>query len=127
VSDNLNIAPLPLPVEIVGGTAPAPAPNTTAEQDRQTAGERLAARTTAPTTTEEEDRKTAGQRRINIIWEVTQAMVTVSITGAEIYAQLHSIQAPMLDAAFFAVTSTYLARTNHTKMGGIGTRLGDTR
>lgn len=71
-------------------------------------------------TTEEQDRKTAGQRRINFIWESTQAFVTVAITFAEIYAQLQSIDSKMLDAAFFAVITTYLARTNHSKIGGVG-------
>lgn len=83
-------------------------------------GRRITDHIVPPTTTAEQDRTTRSQRRINFIWESTQAIVTVAITLSEIYAQLHKISAPMLDAAFFAVTSTYLARTNHTKVGGIG-------
>lgn len=72
-----------------------------------------------PTTTAEQDRVTRSQRRINLIWELTQAGVTAAITSAEIYAQLHGLHSEMLNAAFFAVISTYLARTNHTKVGGV--------
>lgn len=73
----------------------------------------------APTTTAEQDRTTKSQRRINFTWELTQAFVTITITVAEIYAQLNRIDSAMLNAAFFAVISTYLARTNHTKVGGV--------
>lgn len=83
-------------------------------------GRRITDHIVPPTTTAEQDRTTRSQRRINLIWEVTQAFVTASITLAEIYTQLHKIDSAMLNAAFFAVISTYLARTNHTKVGGIG-------
>lgn len=71
------------------------------------------------TTTAEQERTTHSQRRINLIWELTQAFVTAAITAAEIYSQLHRIDSAMLNAAFFAVITTYLARTNHTKVGGV--------
>lgn len=83
-------------------------------------GRRITDAVAAPKTTAEEDRKTAGQRRVNILWEATQAFVTLAITCAEVYAQLNAIDSKMLDAAFFAVISTYLARTNHSKIGGVG-------
>lgn len=67
--------------------------------------------------------KSAGQRRVNIIWEVTQAVVTCLITCAAIYCAVAQIDAQVLNFAFVAVISTYYARTNHTKTGGIG---GDT-
>jgi hypothetical protein len=72
------------------------------------------------TTTAQEDKVTAGQRRINVIWEVTQAVVTILITGAAIYCAMFKIDADVLNFAFVAVISTYYARTNHTKTGGVG-------
>ncbi len=73
----------------------------------------------SPTTTVQEDLVVAGQRRINLIWEFTQAAVTILITGAAIYAALQQVEADVLNFAFVAVISTYYARTNHTKVGGI--------
>lgn len=73
-----------------------------------------------PTTTTEEDRKTAGQRRVNVIWEVTQAIVAISVTLAMIYCVLEKIESPTMASAFTLVLSTYLIRTNHSKTGGVG-------
>ena len=72
-----------------------------------------------PTTTVQEDLVTAGQRRINLIWEWTQAVVTVGITIAAIYCAIFKITADVINYAFIAVVSTYYARTNHTKIGGV--------
>jgi uncharacterized membrane protein len=72
------------------------------------------------TTTVQQDLVTAGQRRINAIWEFTQAIVTILITIAAIYCAIASIDADVLNFAFVAVISTYYARTNHTKIGGVG-------
>ena len=72
-----------------------------------------------PTTTAQQDLVTAGQRRINIIWEITQAVVTVLITGAAIYCAVMGIKSEVLNFAFIAIISTYYARTNHTKVGGV--------
>jgi hypothetical protein len=71
-----------------------------------------------PTTTEAQDKVTAGQRRINAIWEVTQAVVAIMITGAVIYCSIASVNAPILDNAFFLIVSMYFVRTNHTLTGG---------
>ncbi len=62
---------------------------------------------------------TAGQRWINRLWEVTQAIIAVSITGATITAAFKGIESKTLDAGFFAIITMYLARTNHTKTGGV--------
>lgn len=72
-----------------------------------------------PTTTVQQDLIVAGQRRINLIWEFTQAAVTLLITGAAIYCAVKGIDADVLNFAFVAVISTYYARTNHTKIGGV--------
>jgi hypothetical protein len=71
------------------------------------------------TTTLQEDLVTAGQRRINLIWEMTQATVTIMITGAAIFCAVYKLDADVLNFAFVAVISTYYARTNHTKIGGV--------
>jgi len=71
------------------------------------------------TTTHQEDLTTAGQRKINQIWEITQALVTVTITLAAIWCQVHQLESDVLNFAFIAIISTYYARTNHTKIGGV--------
>jgi hypothetical protein len=71
------------------------------------------------TTTAQEDLVTAGQRRINLIWEMTQAVVTIIITVAAVFCAVYKIDADVLNFAFVAVISTYYARTNHTKIGGV--------
>jgi len=70
-------------------------------------------------TTEEEDRHTLGQRRVNIIWEVTQAFIAVSVTLANIYAGLASIESDALHNTFFLVVGFYFGRTNHQRVGGV--------
>lgn len=60
-----------------------------------------------------------GQRHINRIWEYTQAIVTVTITVAAIANALMNIESDVINFAFVAIISTYYARTNHTKIGGI--------
>lgn len=82
----------------------------------------------APTTTEEEDRATVGQRRINLIWEVTQGAIAILVTASTLYvAGKLALQGNgetaaflLLSNVFFVVISTYIQRTNHQKIGGVG-------
>lgn len=74
------------------------------------------------TTTLQEDITTAGQRRINLIWEMTQALVAIQITSAVIYCEIKKIDAEVLINAFFLIVSMYFVRTNHSLTGGIGWR-----
>lgn len=76
--------------------------------------------TLAPRTTEQEDVVTAGQRRVNLIWESVQGAISLGITGAVIYCQINAIQSETLNNAFFFVVATYLQRSNHVRIGGIG-------
>lgn len=62
----------------------------------------------------------AGQRRINLLWESTQAAIALSITWALIYCELKKIDSVVLKNAFFLVVAMYLIRTNHTLTGGVG-------
>jgi hypothetical protein len=90
-------------------------------------------------TTFQEDLTTAGQRKVNLIWEYTQAciavMVVITTMVAGIYsmfrptvtvgAGLNVIQVPMqiptiIGVAFGMVTGFYFSRTNHAAIGGIG-------
>lgn len=73
-----------------------------------------------PNTTEEENTTTLGQRRVNLIWEVTQAFIAVIVTGSMIYISVFDIDAEELKNAFFLIIGFYFSRTNHTAIGGIG-------
>lgn len=82
----------------------------------------------APTTTAATDLITAGQRRINVIWEVTQAFVAIAVTATTLYVAgwlaTHEKGGEtaflLLSNAFFLVIGTYITRTNHQKVGGVG-------
>lgn len=77
---------------------------------------------------EESNRKTLGQRRINMVWELTQAFVAVAVTLATLYVAsklaLRDEKATaaflLLSNAFFLVIGFYFGRTNHQRMGGVG-------
>ncbi len=78
-------------------------------------------------TTSEQDRKTFGQRRINLIWEITQAFIALSVTVGALYAAMHGTVSEMLGNAFFLVIGFYFGRTNHQRVGGVGALETDTR
>ena len=68
----------------------------------------------------EDMRVTAGQRRINIIWEVTQAIIAISVTLSIIYVSVAQIESAVLTNAFFLIIGFYYSRTNHSAVGGVG-------
>lgn len=88
--------------------------------------------------TDEHQRRSAGQRRINIIWELTQAIVALAVTTTTLYVSAsigRTIRDPQTNAqmaaaataaflllsnAFFLVIGFYFGRTNHQRTGGIG-------
>ncbi|MBC7866213.1 MAG: hypothetical protein H7X88_01655 [Gloeobacteraceae cyanobacterium ES-bin-316] len=74
----------------------------------------------SPTTTIQEDITKRGQRRINLIWESTQAAIALSITWAVIYCSIVGIKSEELNYSFFLVVSVYIIRTNHQLIGGVG-------
>lgn len=81
-----------------------------------------------PTTTAESDRKTKGQRHINLLWEVTQSIIALSLTAAYIFVSISKIESIALNNSFFLVIGFYFGRTNHQKTGGTGSRIeNDTR
>lgn len=73
-----------------------------------------------PTTTEQEDIVTHGQRRVNLIWEATQAAIALSVTIALVYVSIKGIESEELKNAFFLIIGFYFSRTNHSAIGGVG-------
>jgi len=77
--------------------------------------------------------KTTGQRRINLIWEVTQSTIAVLSVGAGVFIMVYQAifrtdggQVPdvptTLSSMIFLVLGFYFARTNHTRVGGVGAK-----
>jgi hypothetical protein len=71
----------------------------------------------------------AGQRRVNLIWEVTQAIIALSVVIANIAVAIHigfsdsktAIIIPqVLTDSLFLVIGFYFGRTNHASVGGVG-------
>jgi len=81
-----------------------------------------------PTTTAQEDLTTAGQRRINLIWEYTQAFIAIVVILANMVTGVLFAFRGMLDTAYplvlssslFLVIGFYFSRTNHQAIGGVG-------
>jgi len=81
----------------------------------------------APTTTSEQDRHTLGQRRVNLIWEMTQAAIAMAVTLTTLYSAATLVIANqsgdaaflLLSNAFFLVVGFYFGRTNHQRVGGV--------
>ena len=71
--------------------------------------------------------RTAGQRRINIIWEVTQACIAIFVTVSTLYVaakltlgdKASEASFLLLSNAFFLVIGFYFGRTNRQKVGGV--------
>lgn len=81
-----------------------------------------------PQTTGEEDRSTLGQRRINLIWEVTQACIALSVVwatiGAAIWITVNDGMNRLMAFLFLSniisiVIGFYFGRTNHQRIGGV--------
>lgn len=86
----------------------------------------------APTTTEQEDITTAGQRRINVIWEVTQAVIALVIVIGNVVVAVYgglmgtAAEFPsILSNSLFLVIGFYFSRTNHQAIGGMGRKGND--
>jgi hypothetical protein len=84
----------------------------------------------APTTTLQQDKTLSGQRQVNIIWELTQAVIAIVITIGVVVVSVHngltakgdiiSEFPATLSNAFFLIVGFYFSRTNHQAIGGIG-------
>jgi hypothetical protein len=70
---------------------------------------------------------TAGQRRINMMWEITQSLIAMSVTLAALYVAMslalkgdtNSAAFILLSNSFFLVIGFYFGRTNHQRVGGV--------
>lgn len=84
----------------------------------------------SPTTTTQEDLTTASQRRVNLIWEATQAVIASVIVGANVYVAVYMAASripftdypPILSHSMFLIVGFYFSRTNHAAIGGIGAK-----
>ena len=121
---------------IVVAPEPVAAPTTTHEENLAAESRRVIAERSAPRTTEEQDRTTASQRAINVMWESTQRQIALSVSYVALLTTAYLAVWPgvaleirlmaytTLSNVFFAVSSVYFTRTNHTKIGGIGDKSG---
>jgi hypothetical protein len=78
-----------------------------------------------PTTTLQEDLVVAGQRRVNLIWEYTQAFIAIGVVIVSMVAAVVAMLAGKEVSAFLSfvcgnVVGFYFSRTNHAAIGGIG-------
>lgn len=85
-----------------------------------------------PTTTEQQDLIVAGQRKVNLIWEYTQAFIAIIVVMANMIAAVYNVfkdktvDVPMiLSSALFLIIGFYFSRTNHQAIGGIGRKATD--
>lgn len=73
------------------------------------------------------------QHHVNLIWEITQGLIAVAVTGATLYAATKltlkdsATEAAflLLSNAFFLVIGFYFGRTNHARPTGKQSRGGD--
>lgn len=78
----------------------------------------------------EKNLTSAGQRRINLIWEYTQSTIAIMIIASNMIVGIYqglgfakeSSFPVILSSALFLVIGFYFARTNHTAIGGTGTK-----
>lgn len=83
-----------------------------------------------PETTVQEDLTTAGQRRINMIWETTQAIIAgiVIVTNMVVSVIFVIKRIPageyplVLSSSLFLIVGFYFSRTNHAAIGGMGSK-----
>src|SRR5678815_615705 len=81
-------------------------------------------------TTLQEDLTTAGQRRVNLIWEWTQAIIAIGVVVSTMVVGGYIAilgrpdqQTPtILSVAFGTIVGFYFARTNHAAIGGVGAK-----
>jgi hypothetical protein len=84
------------------------------------------------TTTFQADLTTEGQRRINLIWEYTQAVIAVVVVLANMAVGVYQGLVPytglgarmefpvILSSSLFLIVGFYFSRTNHSAIGGVG-------
>ena len=88
------------------------------------------------TTTVEEDKHTAAARITDLIWEITQALIAMSVVGTVIYVnmklaiygrevnEVSSSALMQLNVLGGIIVGFYFGRTNHARRGGVVERKG---
>lgn len=79
-------------------------------------------------TTYQEDLTTASQRKVNLIWEYTQAVIAILVIVANMIVGTAkglgygaAGEYPIiLSSSLFLIVGFYFSRTNHQAIGGIG-------
>ena len=85
----------------------------------------MAENSIAPNTTEQQDITTAGQRKVNLIWEYTQAIIAVCVIAVSMIAAVMAMIYKTEVSAFLSfvcgnIIGFYFSRTNHAAIGGVG-------
>lgn len=82
-----------------------------------------------PTTTAQQDLTVAGQRKVNLIWEYTQAFIAIVVILANMISGvyytlkgIHENVPAVLSSSLFLIIGFYFSRTNHQAIGGIGSK-----
>lgn len=72
----------------------------------------------SPSTTKEQDRHSASQRRVNQVWEFTQAAIAVTVTVAKVYVSIAPdiVDRIAMDVAFALIIGFYFGRSNHARI-----------
>ncbi len=75
------------------------------------------------------DETESGQRRVNLIWEATQALIALGVVGAVLaicmriaFAAIDLKVPEVLQNALFLIVGFYFSRTNHAAIGGVGNK-----
>ncbi len=109
------------PVKVDIESMPEDAPDTPAEERAKTRKE--------VSEDSEEALRSKGQRDTSILWERIHAAISVIVTFGTIFivgwliltdGEDSAAAFQLLSSAFFMVVASYFARTNHTKVGGVG-------
>jgi hypothetical protein len=90
-----------------------------------------------PTTTAQQDITHEGQRKINLIWEVTQAIIAIVVVlcnmamfmmvGYQVSLGKTVSMPEGLTSAMFLIIGFYFSRTNHSAIGGVGNKADTTQ
>lgn len=98
-----------------------------------TSERRVVGQSLPPDTTVQDDITKAGQRKVNLIWEYTQAIIALSVVlsnliVATVLALTTGVkveQPAVLANTLFLVIGFYFSRTNHQAIGGVGKKADD--
>jgi hypothetical protein len=80
-----------------------------------------------PNTTKQQDITFEGQRKVNLIWEYTQAIIAVFVVVSTLGTATWLVVSGRMDQiptifsfAFGTIVGFYFSRTNHAAIGGMG-------